>query len=126
MNLLYEHTKAPTHWGVAIGCPSVSVSNPGCGDRQRLFLRSTTAGGATVLFQATGCSLSRAATSILLESTEGFGRDQVLDLDHVFLNGLIGVEVVQSRPRCILLGLGALKELAGSTAFTNLTGDEPQ
>lgn len=121
MDLLYQHTRTPTHWGVAVGCPSVAVSNPGCGDRQRLSLNVAGDGSGTVLFQATGCSLSRAATSLLLEQAEGLSRDEVLQLDGEFLADLISPEVVLSRPRCILLGLGGLKELSRATSYSRLS-----
>ncbi|MEZ2122606.1 iron-sulfur cluster assembly scaffold protein [Corynebacterium sp. CCM 9203] len=121
-DFLYAHVKAPVHGGAAHGNRGVSVLNPGCGDRQRMMVRMD-GSQALLLFQAAGCSLSRAATLVLLEATEGMSREECLALTPDFLGEQMGKDLLMSRPQCVTLGLRAFKQICNETDFDRLAGE---
>ncbi|MEV4754298.1 iron-sulfur cluster assembly scaffold protein [Micromonospora sp. NPDC049559] len=110
--LLADHYRNPRHWGVAAGGASRYGRSPGCGDEQVIYATARPGGEVVLSFRAKGCALSRASTSILLEYVEGLSWAEISVLDESVLLDLLGPEVVHSRPKCALLGLGLLRELA--------------
>ena len=111
---LVDHARRPRHQG-ALPDADVQVpgGNPGCGDLVTVFLKADPAGDrvAAVSFEGTGCTLSQAAASILVERVnrrrptfaeiEGFTYEEMMDL--------VGRDVADARPRCATLALGTLK-----------------
>ena len=87
--------------------------NPGCGDVVTVYLK-----GAEdhehiegVSYEGEGCTISMAASSMLLEQVvdNGLTMDQVLELDYNEMIDQLGRQIVASRPKCATLGLGTLK-----------------
>jgi nitrogen fixation NifU-like protein len=89
--------------------------NPGCGDVVTIFLRVDDAQDPTKVrelsFVGSGCTISQAAASILMEMVNGDkpALDQVLAMDYEDMVDVLGRETVSSRPRCATLALGTLK-----------------
>ncbi len=87
--------------------------NPGCGDVVTVYLKG--AGDhehiGDVSYEGEGCTISMAASSMLLEQVvEGnLTMDEVLELDYNEMMDQLGRQIVASRPKCATLGLGTLK-----------------
>ena len=87
--------------------------NPGCGDVVTVYLK-----GAEdqehmedVSYEGEGCTISMAASSMLLEDVHkgNLTMDQVLEMDYNEMIEKLGRQIVASRPKCATLGLGTLK-----------------
>ena len=87
--------------------------NPGCGDVVTVYLKGAEDHEhiADVSYEGEGCTISMAASSMLLEQVvEGkLTMDEVLALDYNEMIEQLGRQIVASRPRCATLGLGTLK-----------------
>lgn len=114
IQILLDHYQKPRHRG-AIEDADVAMpgGNPGCGDVVTVYLR-----GADdrehirdVTYEGEGCTISMAASSMLLEEVHkgDLTMDQVLELDYNEMIEQLGRQVVASRPKCATLGLGTLK-----------------
>src|SRR5262245_15578740 len=105
-----DHYKAPRNWGrIEDADASADGNNPLCGDEQTVDVRIKNGTVEEIRFVGQGCSISRAATSMLSEIVAGrpveevaaIGRDEVVDL--------IGIPLSPIRLKCALLGLSVLK-----------------
>jgi nitrogen fixation NifU-like protein len=114
IQILLDHYQRPRHRG-ALEDADVQMpgGNPGCGDVVTVYLR-----GAEdhehiedVSYEGEGCTISMAASSMLLEEiVEGnLTMDQVLEMDYNEMIEKLGRQIVASRPKCATLGLGTLK-----------------
>ena len=85
--------------------------NPGCGDVVRIYLNVDDDRVGEVAFEGSGCTISQAAASILMEmiNEERPELAQVLEMDFEDMVDVLGRETVSSRPRCATLALGTLK-----------------
>jgi nitrogen fixation NifU-like protein len=92
--------------------------NPGCGDVVTVYLDVADEPAEPELrrierasFVGEGCTISQAATSVVLESVqeEKPTLAEVLEMSYEELIDQLGREVVSTRPRCATLGLGTLK-----------------
>jgi nitrogen fixation NifU-like protein len=107
---IIDHYQNPRNWGT-LERPDVSAedSNPLCGDKIRMDLKLKDGKVEDVKFTGSGCSISRAAASMLteevigktLEEVKALGRDDVLEL--------LGIELGPVRLKCALLALKTLK-----------------
>lgn len=114
IQILLDHYQNPRHRG-ALENPDVAMpgGNPGCGDVVTVYLK-----GAEdhehiedATYEGEGCTISMAASSMLLEEVHrgGLTMDQVLDMDYNEMIEQLGRQIVASRPKCATLGLGTLK-----------------
>jgi nitrogen fixation protein NifU and related proteins len=114
IQILLDHYQKPRHRG-ALEEADVAMpgGNPGCGDVVTVYLK-----GAEdyehiedVSYEGEGCTISMAASSMLLEQVvEGdLTMDEVLEMDYNEMIEQLGRQVVASRPKCATLGLGTLK-----------------
>ncbi len=114
IQFLLDHYQRPRHSG-ALENADVRMpgGNPGCGDVVTVYLKG--AGDhehiEDISYEGEGCTISMAATSMLLEEVaEGnLTMDQVLEMDYNEMIEKLGRQIVASRPRCATLGLGTLK-----------------
>ena len=114
IQILLDHYQKPRHRG-ALDDADVAMpgGNPGCGDVVTVYLKAADdqehIEGAT--YEGEGCTISMAASSMLLEDVlrGGLTMDQVLELDYHEMIEQLGRQVVASRPKCATLGLGTLK-----------------
>lgn len=107
---ILDHYQNPRNFGT-LPKPDISVedSNPLCGDKIRMDLLVTDGRVEDVRFSGVGCSISRAAASMLTEEIKGktleevkrIGRDEVLEM--------LGIELGPVRLKCALLALKTLK-----------------
>ncbi len=114
IQILLDHYQKPRHRGrIEDADVEMPGGNPGCGDVVTVYLK-----GAKdhehidgVSYEGEGCTISMAASSMLLEQVvEGhLTMDEILALDYNEMIEQLGRQIVASRPRCATLGLGTLK-----------------
>jgi len=114
IQILQDHYQRPRHRGrVEDADVEMPGGNPGCGDVVTIYLK-----GANdqehideVSYEGEGCTISMAASSMLLEQVveNNLTMDDVLALDYNEMIDQLGRQIVASRPRCATLGLGTLK-----------------
>jgi len=107
---ILDHYQNPRNFGT-LPKPDISVedSNPLCGDKIRMDLLVEDGRVTDVRFSGVGCSISRAAASMLTEEIKGktledvkrIGRDEVLEM--------LGIELGPVRLKCALLALKTVK-----------------
>jgi nitrogen fixation NifU-like protein len=114
IQILLDHYQKPRHRG-ALEDADVAMpgGTPGCGDVVTLYLKGAKDHEhiADVSYEGEGCTISMAASSMLLEQVvEGdLTMDEVLEFDYNEMIDQLGRQVVASRPKCATLGLGTLK-----------------
>ena len=114
IQILLDHYERPRHRG-ALENADVAMpgGNPGCGDVVTVYLKG--AGDLEhiedVSYEGEGCTISMAASSMLLEQVHDgdLTMDQVLEMDYNEMIEQLGRQIVASRPKCATLGLGTLK-----------------
>ncbi len=114
IQILLDHYQKPRHRGALEDADVVMPGgNPGCGDVVTVYLKGAEDHEhiAGVSYEGEGCTISMAASSMLLEQVvEGkLTMDEVLALDYNEMIEQLGRQIVASRPRCATLGLGTLK-----------------
>ncbi len=88
----------------------VNGGNPGCGDVVTLYVKLDDTDRITdVKFDGHGCTISMAASSLLMEKVLGKTLPEVEAMDYGELIDELGREVVQSRLRCATLAMDTLK-----------------
>ncbi len=114
IQILLDHYQKPRHRGALEDADVVMPGgNPGCGDVVTVYLKGAEDHEhiTDVSYEGEGCTISMAASSMLLEQVvEGeLTMDEVLALDYNEMIEQLGRQIVASRPRCATLGLGTLK-----------------
>jgi len=114
IQVLLDHYQKPRHRGELEDADvAMPGGNPGCGDVVTVYLKAAEDHEHLhdVSYEGDGCTISMAATSMLLEEVvEGdLTMDQVLEMDYNEMIEKLGRQVVASRPKCATLGLGTLK-----------------
>ena len=107
---ILEHYQNPRHLG-RLESPDQTgdADNPVCGDRVHLELQVDEAGQVTAAtFEADGCVICLAASSILTEHIQGLGLVELENLAEQDMLDLIGVELGRARTRCALVAWQAL------------------
>ena len=114
IQFLLDHYQRPRHRG-ALEEADVQIpgGNPGCGDVVTVYLKGSGDHEhiEDVSYEGEGCTISMAATSMLLEQVheEDLTMEQVLEMDYNEMIDKLGRQIVASRPKCATLGLGTLK-----------------
>ena len=107
---ILDHYENPRNWGV-LEKPDITAedANPLCGDRIRMDLAVKDGRVERVRFSGVGCSISRAAASMLSEAIEGKTLDEVKKLGREDVLEMLGIELGPVRLKCALLALKTLK-----------------
>ena len=116
IEILLDHFNNPRN-RKKLESPDVDLpgGNPGCGDVVRIYLKVDAEGDPArvgeVAFEGSGCTISQASASILMEMINGDRPplEQILEMDFEDMVDILGRETVSSRPRCATLALGTLK-----------------
>jgi nitrogen fixation protein NifU and related proteins len=114
IQVLLDHYEKPRHRGVLDDADvALPGGNPGCGDVVTVYLKVADDQEhiENATYEGEGCTISMAASSMLLEDVlkSGLTMDQILELDYHEMIDQLGRQVVASRPKCATLGLGTLK-----------------
>jgi nitrogen fixation NifU-like protein len=107
---ILDHYQNPRNWGT-LDKPDISAedSNPLCGDKIRMDIKVKDDRVEAVRFSGTGCSISRAAASMLTEAIEGKTLDEVKRIGKEEIMDMLGIELGPVRLKCALLALKTLK-----------------
>lgn len=107
---ILEHYQNPRNFGT-LEQPDISAedSNPLCGDEIRIDLRVKDGVIEDVRFSGKGCSISRAAASMLTEEIRGKTLDEVKRIGKDDVLEMLGIELGPVRLKCALLALKTLK-----------------
>ena len=120
---ILEHYQNPRNFGT-LERPDVSAedSNPLCGDEIRIDLRVKDGVIEDVRFSGKGCSISRAAASMLTEEIRGKTLEEVKRIGKDDVLEMLGIELGPVRLKCALLALKTLK--VGVYGVRGWPGDE--
>ena len=107
---ILDHYQNPRNFGT-LAKPDISVedSNPLCGDKIRMDLLVEDGRVKDVRFSGVGCSISRAAASMLTEEIKGKTLDEVKRIGRDEVLEMLGIELGPVRLKCALLALKTLK-----------------
>lgn len=107
---ILDHYQNPRNWGT-LPEPDITAedANPLCGDRLRMDLAVKDGRIEQVRFSGQGCSISRAAASMLTEAIEGKTVDEVKKIGREEVLEMLGIELGPVRLKCALLALKTLK-----------------
>ncbi len=108
--VILDHYQNPRNYGT-IENPDISAedSNPLCGDEIRIDLKLKDGKVDQVRFSGKGCSISKAAASMLTEAIEGKSLEEVKQLGRDDILEMLGIELGPVRLKCALLALKTLK-----------------
>jgi nitrogen fixation NifU-like protein len=121
IEMITDHVENPRHYGrMADSTVQMTYGNPGCGDLITVFLKlddqervtdiSFVDENPTADNPNHSCSVSRGATSILTEMVLGKTLSEIAELDpKEWVDEIGGQAVAATRPKCITLGLSAVK-----------------
>jgi nitrogen fixation NifU-like protein len=124
IDFILDHYHNPHHKG-ALQDPDILVNggNPGCGDIVNVFVQVDENDRITdASFQGQGCTISMAASSLLMDKIIGKTIAEVDAMDYNELVEELGREVVQSRMRCATLALDTIKAGAREYPSHKATG----
>ncbi len=103
----------------------VNGGNPGCGDVVTLYVKLDDNDRITdARFDGEGCTISMAASSLLMEKLVGKTLPDIDAMDYAELVDEMGREVVQSRLRCATLAMDTLKAGAREYPSRKATGQK--
>ena len=107
---ILDHYQNPRNFGT-LEHPDISAedSNPLCGDKIRMDLLVRDGRVEDVRFTGVGCSISRAAASMLTEEIKGKTLEEVKRISRDDVLELLGIELGPVRLKCALLALKTLK-----------------
>ena len=107
---ILEHYKFPRNRG-SLAHPDITYkdTNPLCGDEVQIDLNVKDGVIADVKFQAKGCAISQAATSMLTDMIEGKSLKEIKKLGKKEILESLGIELGPVRLKCALLCLKVLK-----------------
>ncbi len=111
LEFIMDHFNHPRNKG-ALENPDILVNggNPGCGDVVTLYIKLDDDDRITdVKFEGHGCTISMAASSLLMEKVSGKTLQDIEAMDYGEIIDELGREVVQSRLRCATLAMDTLK-----------------
>lgn len=108
---ILEHYQNPRNHGRLESPDQIGeADNPICGDRVHLELRMDETGKVVeAAFEADGCVICLASSSILTEYIQGLGMAELVNLTEQDVLHLIGVELGRARTRCALVAWQALE-----------------
>jgi nitrogen fixation protein NifU and related proteins len=111
---ILDHYRNPRNFGHLEAPTAVAEDlNPLCGDTIRVEIQVGDEGRVDdVSFSGKGCAISRAATSMLLESVRGQTLEEVAHLSIASVIENVGIGISPARMKCATLGLKVLKSAA--------------
>ncbi len=90
-----------------------SGHNPSCGDSVSIQVRVSKGRISQARFMGSGCAISTAASSMLMEKVEGMRLSEARNLSKKDALALLGIGISHARLNCALLPLRTLKEALG-------------
>lgn len=124
IEFILDHYNNPHHKG-KLDDPTIMVNggNPGCGDIVTIYVNLDDNDRITdAMFDGQGCTISMAASSLVMDKIIGKTIAEVDAMDYTELLEELGREVVQSRIRCATLALDTMKAGAREYPSHKATG----
>ena len=124
IEFILDHYNNPHHKG-KLDDPDILVNggNPGCGDIVTIYARVDDKDVITdAYFDGKGCTISMAASSLVMDKIIGKTIEEVNAMDYNELLDELGREVVQSRLRCATLAMDTIKAGAREYPSYKATG----
>jgi nitrogen fixation NifU-like protein len=117
--LILDHARSPRHFGkLADATHSAEGINPLCGDKLKMYFRideNDCIGDAS--FEGSGCAISVASASLLMDTVIGLNTDEALEYFSVLVNRLAGSQNAKNDGTDADIELGKLKALEGVKEF---------
>jgi nitrogen fixation protein NifU and related proteins len=110
--VILDHYKNPRGHGVIEGADAEAEGeNPLCGDEIAIYVEFGDDGEtvADIKFRGSGCAISQASTSMLMEMVKGRKASEIAAMPRDELLDEVGIPLTPIRLKCALLGLGVLK-----------------
>jgi nitrogen fixation protein NifU and related proteins len=108
---LLEHARTPqNNHAMNDATCSAHVLNEGCADSLDLYLKIENGHVQDVSFSGTLCALSTASSSLFTEFLKGKSLEELRLLTPGSVYTLLGVTIIESRTRCVLLVYQALQK----------------
>jgi nitrogen fixation NifU-like protein len=110
--VILDHYKNPRGHGVLEDADvSAEGQNPLCGDEVSIYVSFEPGSDIIeeVKFSGRGCAISQAATSMLMEMTQGRSASDVASMTKDDLLDELGIPLTPVRLKCAILGLTTLK-----------------
>jgi len=109
---ILDHYKHPNHYGVLKNPDFIlEEANQSCGDQFTFYFKISPSPDQIIQdisFTGTGCAISTAVTSLLLNKLKGKSLSYIKKLNFSYLQKLIGVQVTPGRLKCLSLPARAL------------------
>jgi nitrogen fixation NifU-like protein len=86
------------------------LANPLCGDEIRIQLKLANRRVEKAVFSGSGCAISQASASLLVEYIEGKDLTKVKKLGPKDMLKIVGIKPTPARMGCVLLGLEVLQK----------------
>ncbi len=123
--LILDHYQHPHNHGEI---PDADImyedSNPLCGDRIRIYIKTKDNIVTDVKFNGKGCAVSQASASMLTDELMGKSLDEIKKLDKQFILDMLGIPLGPTRIKCALLPLKVIK--AGAYGITTWPDEEDE
>ena len=107
---LLDYYQNPRNKGRIDGADTtMSGGNPGCGDVVTMYVNVDDGIAREIRFEGQGCTISQAGASMVAEKYQGKPLEAIDGADVDDMIDEIGRQVVISRVRCAIVGIGSLK-----------------
>ncbi|HKZ34344.1 MAG TPA: iron-sulfur cluster assembly scaffold protein [Patescibacteria group bacterium] len=108
---ILDHYQHPISFG-RLPHPTISVfeANPLCGDEIGIDLEVQNGNVKNVAFYGSGCAISIASASMLMEHIHGKKLTQIKKMTPDEMLKLVGVQLTPARVKCALLGFSVLQK----------------
>jgi nitrogen fixation NifU-like protein len=124
--LILDHYQHPhNHGEIPDADITYEDSNPLCGDRIRIDIKTKNNVVTDVKFNGKGCAVSQASASMLTDELIGKSLDEIKKMDKQFILDMLGIPLGPTRIKCALLPLKVIKSgVYGITTWPDEEDDE--
>ncbi len=123
--LILDHYQHPhNHGEIPDADITYEDSNPLCGDRIRIYIKTKDNVVTDVKFNGKGCAVSQASASMLTDELMGKSLEDIKKLDKQFILNMLGIPLGPTRIKCALLPLKVIK--AGAYGITAWPDEEDE
>ncbi len=111
---ILQHSTHPHNFGrLPSATGKILLDNPLCGDVIQMEIELVDGIIQRLMFTGKGCTISKAAASLLTEDAKGKSVGILRKWDKTSMISLLGIELGPNRLKCALLPLEALHKLIG-------------
>jgi nitrogen fixation NifU-like protein len=123
--LILDHYQHPhNHGEIPDADITYEDSNPLCGDKIRIDIKTKNNIVTDVKFNGKGCAVSQASASMLTDELIGKSIDEIRKMDKQFILDMLGIPLGPTRIKCALLPLKVIK--AGVYGITTWPDEEDE